>query len=83
MRTYLATTVINAIVTLSFMSIAEGADVLPNRGLYEVSHKQVDLCGGFWGPRLKTQHEVTVPHALNSLEKDGHVTNFDKAAGDP
>jgi hypothetical protein len=81
MRTYLATTVINAIVTLSFMSIAEGADVLPNRGLYEVSHKQVDLCGGFWGPRLKTQHEVTVPHALNSLEKDGHVTNFDKAAG--
>ena len=81
MRTYLATTVINAIVTLSFMSIAEGADVLSNRGLYEVSHKQVDLRGGFWGPLLKTQHEVTVPHALNSLEKDGHVTNFDKAAG--
>jgi hypothetical protein len=51
------------------------------RGLEEVDHSQVELRGGFWGPRLKTQHEVTVPHALNCLEKDGHVTNFDKAAG--
>jgi hypothetical protein len=41
----------------------------------------VDLRGGFWGPRLKTHQEVTIPHALDCLEKDGHVTNFDKAAG--
>jgi DUF1680 family protein len=51
------------------------------RGLEEVSHTQVELHGGFWGPRLKTQHDVTVPHALNELEKDGHITNFDKAVG--
>ena len=57
------------------------ADLSPLRGLEEVRHAQVELRGGFWGPRLKTQHDVTVPHALNSLEKDGHVTNFDKAAG--
>ena len=57
------------------------ADPPPLRGLREVSHAQVELRGGFWGPRLKTQHEVTVPHALNCLEEDGHVTNFDKAAG--
>lgn len=56
-------------------------DPLPLRGLKEVYHSQVKLQGGFWGPRLKTQHEVTLPHALNQLEKDGHVTNFDKAAG--
>jgi DUF1680 family protein len=60
---------------------AASADPTPVRGLEEVSHAQVELSGGFWGPRLKTQHEVTVPHALNELEKDGHVTNFDKAAG--
>jgi len=53
----------------------------PVRGLKEVGHAQVELRGGFWGARLKTQHEVTVPHALDELEKDGHVTNFDKAAG--
>jgi len=81
MRKYLATTIIIAVVILSFMSIAAGVDVLPNRGLYEVSHERVELRGGFWGPRLKTHHEVTIPHALDCLERNGHVTNFDKAAG--
>jgi hypothetical protein len=61
--------------------IAAPADPPPLRGLREVNHDQVELNRGFWGPRLKTQHDVTVPHALNSLEKNGHVTNFDKAAG--
>ena len=54
---------------------------MPRHGLDEVNHGRVELRGGFWGPRLKTHHEVTIPHALNCLEKDGHVTNFDKAAG--
>ena len=62
-------------------AVAAGADPAPLRGLREVSHGQVELRGGFWGPRLKTQHEVTIPHALDELENDGHVTNFDKAAG--
>ena len=57
------------------------AEVPLVRGLQEVNHAQVELRGGFWGPRLKTHHEVTIPHALDCLEKDGHVTNFDKAAG--
>lgn len=69
------------ILALSFAVSGARAEVSPVRGLKEVDHSQVELRGGFWGPRLKTQHEVTVPHALNSLEKDGHVTNFDKAAG--
>jgi len=81
MRTYLATIVISTIVTLSSFGVAGGADVLPNRGLYEVSHERVELRGGFWGSRLKIHHEVTIGHALNCLEKAGHVTNFDKAAG--
>jgi len=51
------------------------------RGLRAVEHGRVELRGGFWGPRLKTHHEVTVPHALDCLEKAGHVANFDKAAG--
>jgi len=53
----------------------------PRHGWTEVPHQQVKLVDGFWGPRLKINNEVTVPHALNELEKDGHVTNFDKAAG--
>ena len=53
----------------------------PVRGFQEVGKAQVELSGGFWGPRVKTTHDVTIPHALDELEKDGHVTNFDKAAG--
>jgi len=60
---------------------AAPADPPPVRGLTEVGHPQVELRGGFWGPRLKTHNDVTLPHALDELEKDGHVTNFDKAAG--
>ena len=60
---------------------ADPPDPPPLRGLEEVSAAQVELRGGFWEQRLKINHEVTVSHALDCLEKDGHVTNFDKAAG--
>ena len=69
------------LLVLGFVGAAAWADLPPSHGLDEVNHERVELRGGFWGPRLKTHHEVTVPHALNCLEKDGHVTNFDKAAG--
>jgi len=81
MRAYLAATVLNAILLLSSFGIAGGMDVPPNRGLCEVNHSNVELLGGFWGRRLKTHYDVTVPHALDCLERNGHVTNFDKAAG--
>ena len=58
-----------------------GIDPQPLHGLKGVSHEQVNVSGGFWGPRLKINNEVTIPHALDELDKDGHVTNFDKAAG--
>jgi DUF1680 family protein len=69
------------VLALVFSGTASSAEIAPAHGLEEVTHERVELRGGFWGPRLKTHHEVTVPHALDSLEKDGHVTNFDKAAG--
>ncbi|MEI8372214.1 MAG: beta-L-arabinofuranosidase domain-containing protein [Planctomycetota bacterium] len=65
---------------LTLASTAAAADAQPRQGLREVPSAAVNLVGGFWGPRLKIHHEVTIPHALDCLEKDGHVTNFDKAA---
>jgi len=71
-----------AAVAMTIGPLAAGpVDPAPLRGLTEVDHAQVELRGGFWGTRLKAQAEVTLPHALDCLEKDGHVTNFDKAAG--
>ena len=69
-------------MTIARGSAAENQKNLPPvRGFEEVSQAQVELRGGFWGPRLKIGQKVTIPHALDELEKDGHVTNFDKAAG--
>jgi len=70
-----------AIVGMSATCIGASAGVPPLCGLREVPHECVQLHGGFWGRRLKTHHAVTIPHALDCLEKAGHVTNFDKAAG--
>jgi uncharacterized protein len=70
-----------SILVLGAATLWAQTDPHPLRGLEEVSVDGVELRGGFWGPRLKTHREVTIPHALDCLEKDGHVTNFDKAAG--
>ena len=73
--------IVAAVILSSRQAVATPPDPLPMRGLDEVNHAQVELRGGFWGPRLNTHREVTIPHSLNCLEKDGHATNFDKAAG--
>jgi len=70
-----------ATVTLGCVTPLAMADTPPLRGLNEVNHANVRLMGGFWGRRLKPHREVTIPHALNCLEADGHVTNFDNTAG--
>lgn len=69
------------VVALGLAGCVQAAETPPLRGLDNVGHHLVELTGGFWAARLKTHHEVTVPHALDRLEKAGHVTNFDKAAG--
>ncbi|MFM8281930.1 MAG: glycoside hydrolase family 127 protein [Planctomycetaceae bacterium] len=70
-----------AVLVVLSLAPAAAAPPAPRRGLAEVDHGRVTVTGGFWGPRLARLHEVTIPHALDELEKDGHVTNFDKAAG--
>lgn len=52
----------------------------PLHGLQEVGHQQVDLKGGFWGPRLDIHQENTIPHVLDKLEERHHMRNFDIAA---
>ena len=69
------------VIAVSVSGAAARADQPPIKGLEDVTHERVQLRGGFWGLRQKTHHEVTIPHALDCLEADGHVTNFDKAAG--
>ena len=80
-KTTVAITAMVCMLTLCFASAPLSADIPPTRGLHEVNHDSVELQGGFWGRRQDTHHKVTVPHALDCLERAGHITNFDKAAG--
>jgi DUF1680 family protein len=73
------------LLALTCVSAVSRGDVKPPlpplRGLQEVDHRNVEVRGGFWGKRLKTHLEVTIDHSLNMLENDGHMANFDMAAG--
>jgi DUF1680 family protein len=42
---------------------------------------QVELTGGFWGRWQRSNREVTTPHALGWLERDGSVENLRRLAG--
>jgi uncharacterized protein len=41
----------------------------------------VHLNDNFWAPRIKTNHEVTIPFTLGKCETTGRVKNFQIAAG--
>jgi len=41
----------------------------------------VKLEDNFWAPRIKTNHEVTIPFTLGKCESTGRVKNFEIAAG--
>lgn len=52
----------------------------PLHGFEEIGHQNVNLRGGFWGPRLYVHQRTTIPHVLNKLEENKHISNFDVAA---
>lgn len=41
----------------------------------------VDLHDNFWAPRIKTNHEVTIPFTLGKCVSTGRIKNFEIAAG--
>jgi uncharacterized protein len=41
----------------------------------------VKLQDNFWAPRIKTNHEVTIPFTLGKCESTGRIKNFEIAAG--
>lgn len=52
----------------------------PLHGLEEVGWQNVNLRGGFWGPRLEIHHKTTIPHVIDKLDERKHIANFDIAA---
>ncbi|MBE0617439.1 MAG: hypothetical protein IH608_05880 [Proteobacteria bacterium] len=60
-------------LTPGFRLLAVPPDPAPLPGLEEVSHAQVELHGGFWGPRLKAQHDVTVLAGRGTDDKQNQI----------
>jgi len=52
----------------------------PLHGLEEVGWQNVNLRGGFWGPRLDIHHKTTITHVITKLDERKHIANFDVAA---
>jgi DUF1680 family protein/alpha-L-arabinofuranosidase len=46
-----------------------------------VALTEVKFADEFWGPRIKTNREVTIPHIFEMCEKSGRVDNFAIAGG--
>lgn len=54
----------------------------PSKGTLEtVDFTKVEIVDNFWSPRVKTNSEVTIPHALKKCESEGRISNFKIAAG--
>src|SRR4029078_921239 len=41
----------------------------------------VKLTDNFWAPRIKINHDVTIPFALGKCKETGRIKNFEIAAG--
>lgn len=49
--------------------------------LQPVSWKQVQIKGGFWGPYIQTNREITLDYQYEQMERTGRIDNFRRASG--
>jgi DUF1680 family protein len=49
--------------------------------LEAVAFTDVQITGGFWADRMKTNRDVTVRYCFDMCEQTGRISNFAKAAG--
>lgn len=63
------------VLLISALALGEEAAITP------VPFSDVQVDGGFWGPRLDTNRRVTVHYDLDKCEKTGRIANFARAGG--
>ncbi|HEY9045405.1 MAG TPA: glycoside hydrolase family 127 protein [Ohtaekwangia sp.] len=49
--------------------------------IHPVLFTSVKLADNFWAPRIKTNHDVTIPFTLAKCRETGRIKNFEIAAG--
>jgi DUF1680 family protein len=63
------------------MASCSGSKEDGNYPIRPVPFTSVKMTDNFWAPRIKKNHEVTIPIAFGYCESTGRIKNFDIAAG--
>lgn len=80
-RLYTKMTVPFFLAILLLTSCFRETERLPDYPIRPVSFTKVSLTDPFWAPRIRTNHEVTIPLAFQKSEETGRIDNFKVAGG--
>jgi DUF1680 family protein len=75
------TVIISALAFIFLLSCSDQDYQVAEYPIHPVHFTAVKLNDSFWQARLKTNHEVSIPHAFSQSEITGRIDNFEKAAG--
>src|SRR5688572_16406509 len=60
--------------------LAQQKSITGNYPIQPVLFTDVKLTDNFWAPRIKTNHDVTIPFTLAKCKETGRIKNFEIAA---
>ncbi|NCB08286.1 MAG: glycoside hydrolase family 127 protein, partial [Bacteroidia bacterium] len=69
------------IIVILFNSCSEKKTVTNEYPISPVPFTNVKITDNFWANRIKTNHEVTIPIAIQKSDETGRIKNFAIAAG--
>ncbi|MCD6346481.1 MAG: glycoside hydrolase family 127 protein [Bacteroidales bacterium] len=70
-----------AVISMLFISCQNNDSVDGDYPITPVAFNQVNLHDNFWEPRIRMNHELTIPFAFRKSEETGRIKNFEVAAG--
>lgn len=66
---------------LAFTACQTEQPLTSDQAIEPVGFNQVDLHDQFWAPRIRLNHQLTIPYAFGQSEETGRIKNFEIAAG--
>lgn len=75
---------VTGIILTSYILITGCNEKTSSTGSYPITpvpFTSVTISDDFWGPKIKLNHEVTIPIAFHQSEITGRIKNFEVAGG--
>jgi DUF1680 family protein len=79
-RSFLYGALAGLVITLQ-VNAQSNVKATGNYPIQPVLFTAVKLTDDFWAPRIKTNHDVTIPFTLGKCQETGRIKNFEIAAG--